>query len=224
MKKIIMYSQNKEGKILKSCSSIPLFSLWKSNEHDFISICCGFTKCEDLSDRTKMEQSLIYLTEQKWNSPQSIWKNKNGTVPNLLDRTKMEQSPIYRTEQKWNSPQSFGQNKNGTVPNLSDRTTMEQSPIYWTEQKWNSPQSYNINKYNLDIHTCTLKSFYIKLIIIRVFWYAQLIIVGPTMHQNISMTMAVMGHEYFLSLSLNKSFHAIFTILQNFKNELFMFY
>jgi hypothetical protein len=50
----------------------------------------------------------IYRTEQKWNSPQSIGQNKNGTIPNLSDRAKMEQSPIYQTEQKWNSPQSMG--------------------------------------------------------------------------------------------------------------------
>jgi hypothetical protein len=72
-----------------------------------------------------MEQSPLYLTEQKWNSPQSIGQNKNRTVPNLWDRTKMEQSPLYLTEQKWNSPQSIGQNKNGTVPNLLHRTKME---------------------------------------------------------------------------------------------------
>jgi hypothetical protein len=42
----------------------------------------------------------------------------------------------------------------------------------------------------------------------------QLNIAGPTMHQNVSMTMAAMGHECFLSLSSNKSFHAIFTILR----------
>ena len=42
----------------------------------------------------------------------------------------------------------------------------------------------------------------------------QLNIAGPTMHQNVSMTMAAMGHECFLSLSSNKSFHAIFSILR----------
>jgi hypothetical protein len=81
-----------------------------------------------------MEQSPIYLTEQKWNNLQSIRQNKNGTVPNLWDRTKMEQSPLYLTEQKWNSPQSIGQNKNGTVPNLLDRTKMEQSPFIQYKQ------------------------------------------------------------------------------------------
>ena len=178
-----MYSQNKEGKKNKILLIHPIFFPLKIQRTWFYIKLLWLYKMwrsigqnkngtvPNLFDRTKMEQSPIYLTEQKWNNLQSIRQNKNGTVPNLWDRTKMEQSPLYLTEQKWNSPQSIGQNKNGTVPNLLDRTKMEQFPIYWTEQKWNSRHSYNINKYNLDIHT--FKSFfYITLISIQVFWYA----------------------------------------------------